>query len=182
MMLMKKSQMIKKVANEAAPELTPEQQAWDCLTRTSSELKRYFELKEEKENTELFHERATTALKEYEKSRDKILMSLYDSVKSDFVKYYKELHGADESQFDAKLEPSGAGLDFEVDFYGRGYHPPLALHSEGHQDSMGLCLYLALSKKLSEGKISLTILDDVVMSIDSDHRKYLCKLLKSHFS
>lgn len=174
--------MIKKVANEAAPELTPEQKAWDCLTRMSSELKRYFELKEEKENTELFYKRATIALKEYEKSRDKTLLSLYDSVKGDFVKYYKELHGADESQFDAKLEPSGAGLDFEVDFYGRGYHPPLALHSEGHQDSMGLCLYLALSERLSEGKISLTILDDVVMSIDSDHRKDLCKLLKSHFS
>jgi hypothetical protein len=111
-----------------------------------------------------------------------VLLSLYDSVKGDFINYYKELHGVDESQFNAKLEPSGAGLDFEVDFYGRGYHPPLALHSEGHQDSMGLCLYLALNKSLSEGKISLTILDDVVMSIDSDHRKELCRLLKSHFS
>jgi hypothetical protein len=46
---------------------------------------------------------------------------------------------------------------------------------------MGLCLYLALNERLSEGKISLTILDDVVMSIDSDHRRELCKLLKSRF-
>lgn len=169
-------------AKEATPEISPEQKAWDSLTRISSELKRYFELKREKENVELLYKRATTALKEYEKSRDKVLLSLYDSVKNDFIKYYKELHGTDESQFNAKLEPSGAGLDFEVDFYGRGYHPPLALHSEGHQDSMGLCLYLALSKRLSEGIISLTILDDVVMSIDSDHRRELCGLLKSHFS
>jgi energy-coupling factor transporter ATP-binding protein EcfA2 len=172
---------IRKAAIAVSPELSPEQKAWDALTRLSSDLKRYFEAKETKESTEFFSVRATTALNEYEKSKDKILTSLYDSVKNDFVNYYKELHGKDENGFDAKLQPGGAGLDFGVDFYGRGYHPPIALHSEGHQDSMGLCLYLALSKRLSEGKIALTVLDDVVMSIDADHRRDMCKLLKSHF-
>jgi energy-coupling factor transporter ATP-binding protein EcfA2 len=172
---------IRKAAIGVSPELSPEQKAWDALTRLSSDLKRYFEAKETKESTELFSARATAALNEYGKSKDKILTSLYDSVKNDFVDYYMELHGKDESGFDAKLQPVGAGLDLGVDFYGRGYHPPIALHSEGHQDSMGLCLYLALSKRLSEGKIALTVLDDVVMSIDGDHRRDMCKLLKSHF-
>lgn len=172
---------IRKTAKVAFPELSPEQKAWDALTRLSSDLKRYFEAKEAKENTEIFSMRATAALNGYEKSKDKILTSLYDSVKDDFVKFYKELHGKDENGFDAKLQPGGAGLDFGVDFYRRGYHPPIALHSEGHQDSMGLCLYLALSKKLSEGKIALTVLDDVVMSIDSEHRRDLCRLLKLNF-
>jgi recombinational DNA repair ATPase RecF len=172
---------IKKESIAAAPDLSPEQNAWDTLTRMSSEFKRYFDGKETKGTAELFSKRAAIALNEYEKSKDKILTSLYDSVKNDFIEYYKELHGEDENGFDAKLQSSGAGLDFGVDFYGRGYHPPIALHSEGHQDSMGLCLYLALSKRLSEGKIALTVLDDVVMSIDSDHRRDLCRLLKSHF-
>jgi recombinational DNA repair ATPase RecF len=171
----------RKVAIAVAPELSPEQKAWDTLTRMDTELKRYFEAKEAKEMAETFLKRAVTTLNEYEKSRDKILNSLYDSIENDFVRYYKELHGKDENGFDAKIQPSGAGLDFGVDFYGRGYHPPIALHSEGHQDSMGLCLYLALNKRLSEGKIELTVLDDVVMSIDNDHRRSLCKLLKSHF-
>jgi len=172
---------IRKVAINVSPELSPEQKAWDALTRLSSDLKRYFEAKEMKENTEIFSIRATAALIEYEKSKNRILTSLYDSVKNDFVNFYKELHGEDENGFDAKLQPGGAGLDFGVDFYGRGYHPPIALHSEGHQDSMGLCLYLALSKRLSEGKIALTVLDDVVMSIDNEHRRDLCRLLKLHF-
>jgi AAA15 family ATPase/GTPase len=172
---------IRKAAIAVSPELSPEQKAWDALTRLSSDLKRYFEAKETKESTELLSVRATVALNEYGKSKDKILTSLYDSVKDDFVKYYKSLHGKDESGFGAKLQPVGAGLDFGVDFYGRGYHPPIALHSEGHQDSMGLCLYLALSKRLSEGKIALTVLDDVVMSIDGEHRRDMCKVLKSHF-
>jgi hypothetical protein len=172
---------IRKAGIAVSPELSPEQKAWDALTRLSSDLKRYFEAKEGKESAELFFMRATVALNEYLKSKDKVLTSLYDSVKDDFVKYYKNLHGKDESGFGAKLQPVGAGLDFGVDFYGRGYHPPIALHSEGHQDSMGLCLYLALSKRLSEGKVALIVLDDVVMSIDADHRRDMCKLLKSHF-
>jgi energy-coupling factor transporter ATP-binding protein EcfA2 len=94
---------------------------------------------------------------------------------------YKEIHGNDESGFEASIEPSGASLNFEVSFYGRGKHPPHALHSEGHQDSMGLCLYLALAEKLTKGLIELVILDDVVMSVDADHRRELCKLLIKNF-
>jgi hypothetical protein len=87
----------------------------------------------------------------------------------------------DEKSFTASIKPAGAALDFEVDFYGRGVHPPHALHSEGHQDSMGLCLYLALAERLTGGLLDLIILDDVVMSVDADHRRQLCHLLASAF-
>ena len=72
-------------------------------------------------------------------------------------------------------------MNFEVDFYGRGTHPPHALHSEGHQDSMGLCLFLALAEYLTKGLIDLVVLDDVVMSVDSGHRRRLCNLLAKCF-
>jgi energy-coupling factor transporter ATP-binding protein EcfA2 len=70
-------------------------------------------------------------------------------------------------------------LDFTVDFLGRGNFPPSALHSEGHQDSMGLCLFLALSERLSKSVLDLVILDDVVMSIDAHHRRAVCRLLSN---
>ena len=47
------------------------------------------------------------------------------------------------------LTPSEGKLDFDVNFYERGLFPPAAFHSEGHQDSMGVCLYLALMKRRS---------------------------------
>ena len=72
-------------------------------------------------------------------------------------------------------------MTLEVDFYGRGKFPPLALHSEGHQDTMGLCLYLALSERLTKNLIDLTILDDVVMSVDASHRRNVCELLATKF-
>jgi energy-coupling factor transporter ATP-binding protein EcfA2 len=56
------------------------------------------------------------------------------------------------------------------------------MHSEGHQDSMGICLFLALSERLNQGVIDLSILDDVVMSVDSGHRKAFCKILNKYYS
>jgi hypothetical protein len=46
---------------------------------------------------------------------------------------------------------------------------------------MGICLYLALAEHLIGGLIDLIILDDVVMSIDAEHRREVCRLLASYF-
>jgi hypothetical protein len=69
-----------------------------------------------------------------------------------------------------------------VNFYNRGMYPPAAFHSEGHQDGMGVCLYLALMKRLLGDRFTFALLDDVVMSVDVDHRRQFCKLLKEKFS
>lgn len=163
------------------PEATPEQTAWDTLTRLEENLKAFENAQNDLAKAELFYKRAFVLLESFQKSRDAILGKLYEDVKERFVNLYRQLHELDESKFTAKIEPEGAGLNLEVDFYGRGTHPPHALHSEGHQDSMGLCLYLALAERLTEGLINLTILDDVVMSVDADHRRELCRLLAANF-
>ena len=163
------------------PKTTPEQTAWDTLTRLEENLKAL----EEAENTfkivELSQGRAIILLDSFQAARDKVLGELYEDIRDRFVNLYLKLHGIDEEKFKAKIGPEGAGLNFEVDFYGRGTHPPHALHSEGHQDSMGICLYLALAERLTGGLIDLIILDDVVMSVDADHRRQVCHLLLTSF-
>ena len=109
------------------------------------------------------------------------LNSLYEKVQNDFSEFYRELNEGDEDTFTAKLIPSEKALELDVDFYERGLFPPGAYHSEGHQDGMGVCLYLALMKQLFRSQFSLTLLDDVVMSVDVGHRYQFCKLLKAHF-
>lgn len=163
------------------PEATPEQAAWDTLTRLEENLKALELAETDFTKAHLFQKRAMILLGSFQESRDAVLGQLYDDIKERFVGLYRQLHRLDEDKFTAKIEPEGAGLNLEVDFYGRGTHPPHALHSEGHQDSMGLCLYLALAERLTEGLIDLTILDDVVMSVDADHRRDLCCLLATHF-
>jgi len=162
-------------------QITPEQVAWDSLTRLEENLKALEQALNKLEIADMSYKRAVILLDSFEKARDSVLGTLYKKVKDRFVELYKELHGSDEMGFTANIEPDGAALNFEVDFYGRGTHSPHALHSEGHQDSMGLCLYLALSERLAEGLIDLVILDDVVMSVDVDHRRDLCRVLASSF-
>jgi len=163
------------------PETTPEQTAWDTLTRLEENLKALESAELAHKKAELYHERASLLLECFQRSRDAVLGELYDDIRDRFVDLYCQLHGPDENGFTARIEPEGAGLAFEVDFYERGRHPPHALHSEGHQDSMGLCLYLALAECLSAGLIELIILDDVVMSVDAEHRRNFCRLLSECF-
>ncbi|MET0637837.1 MAG: ATP-binding protein [Chitinophagaceae bacterium] len=116
----------------------------------------------------------------YNSSTTAELEKIYVDVKDSFIDLYKSIN-ADEAQFNAQLTPSSGKLGFDVDFYGRGFFPPGAYHSEGHQDSMGLCLYLALMDHLLGGHFTFAVLDDVLMSVDSGHRREVTKLLKVRF-
>jgi hypothetical protein len=98
-------------------------------------------------------------------------------VKDRFVALYKQLHQPDEQAFDASLCPDAAGVDLTVDFHGTGMVAPFALHSEGHQDSMGLCLFLALSERAQGARLGFCLLDDIVMSVDVGHRSNVAALL-----
>ena len=117
----------------------------------------------------------------YSETSDHALEAIYKEVETEFRRFYRMINGDDESNFEAQLTPSLGKLGFEVDFYGKGFFPPGAYHSEGHQDGMGLCLYLALMKHLLGDGFTLAVLDDVVMSVDTGHRREVCKLLKSEF-
>jgi len=160
---------------------SPEQTAWDKLNRLEENLKYYEEniilyekVKKARDNAEVLYDT-------FIESRNQVLDALYTEVKDRFVELYRQLHGTDESDFDAVLASEGAGVDLKVQFHGEGKHPPHALHSEGHQDSMGICLYLALAERLTQGYIDLIILDDVMMSVDAPHRRQICHLLADFF-
>jgi hypothetical protein len=132
------------MAKARFPETTPEQSAWDSLTKLEVNLKSLRCAQTDLAVAQSLNKKAALLHDVFLVSRDLVLGALYSNIRDRFVKMYRELHGLDEEGFTAKIEPDEAGIDFEVDFYGRGVHPPHALHSEGHQDSMGLCLYLAL--------------------------------------
>lgn len=112
---------------------------------------------------------------------DGVLTGLYTQVEKEFARLYARIHREDEKAFEAQLTPSLGKLGFNVDFYGRGFFPPGAYHSEGHQDSMGLCLYLALMRHIHGASFTFAVLDDVLMSVDVGHRREVCALLREEF-
>lgn len=111
----------------------------------------------------------------------KTLEELYKEVEANFTELYRFINSDDEAAFTAQLTPSIGKLGFNVDFYGRGYFPPGAYHSEGHQDGMGLCLYLALMQHILGDNFKFAVLDDVLMSVDTGHRREVCRLLREKF-
>lgn len=117
----------------------------------------------------------------YASTNDKVLAGVYAAVEKELASLYGFVNRDDEDKFKAQLVPSMGKLGFDVDFYGRGFFPPGAYHSEGHQDSMGLCLYLALMRHLQGAEFTFAVLDDVLMSIDAGHRREVCTLLKKEF-
>lgn len=127
-------------------------------------------------------ERAKQILDIFEKNYEKNLNRIYKNVQSEFSRYYQLINSDDEGDFSAVLAAQGASLDLNVDFYGKGKFPPSAYHSEGHQDGMGLCLYLALMKHLYASDFNVCILDDVLTSVDSGHRRAVCELIRKEFT
>ena len=168
-------------AESSHSQRTPQQDAWDTLTRLEANLKEYEPAKLARTDALLTWKRAEIVASRFEQSRDSVVLSLYNTVRARFEDFYRTIHSDDESTFESTLKPDGAGLLLEVDFHNRGPFPPLAMHSEGHQDTMGICLYFALAERLIAGSIDLIVLDDVVMSVDSEHRRQICKLLIEQF-
>lgn len=110
------------------------------------------------------------------------IQSVYDTIQEDIQRFYTSLH-LDEPHKNIKLVVTlgrRASTELKMESFGRIGEDPRALTSEGHLDSLGLCIFLAFVKKFNEG-CSLIILDDVVTTIDAGHRNRIAKLLMDEF-
>lgn len=170
------------VAVEKLPEPSERDAARDYLTIADERLRAYRTAAAQHASAKQRAAVARTVFDLYGQKTTAALEAIYKQVEKEFRKFYRAINEDDESKFEAHLTPSLGKLGFSVDFYGRGFFPPGAYHSEGHQDGMGLCLYLALMRHLLGEHFTFAVLDDVLMSVDVGHRREVCSLLKSQFS
>lgn len=173
-------QVVRK-AFEALPEVSKEEEAKEFLIVAQERLETYQKGRRRWEHAKKQLAVATTVANAYGSTSTSFLTKIYHEVEKDFSRLYAIINSEDEADFTAKLTPSLGKLGFEVEFYGRGYFPPGAYHSEGHQDGMGLCLYLALMRRTMGEDFTFAVLDDVLMSVDAGHRKEVCRLIKTEF-
>jgi hypothetical protein len=99
--------------------------------------------------------------------------------------FYEILHPG-ENIATSKLGVRQAGqgsVNLSTTFYGRE-EPPLLHLSESHLDTLGLCYFLALRKHEAErnGNFKVLLLDDVMHSVDAEHRTRVARLLRQEFS
>ena len=165
---------------DSIPEPTQQDAARDYLVIAQERLEQHRQTSQQLKKAEEKSKLAKEVYNIYNDSINVELEKIYKNVEESFIEMYREIND-DEKKFTAQLTPSAGKLGFDVDFYGRGYFPPGAYHSEGHQDGMGLCLYLALMNHLLKGNFQFAVLDDVLMSVDTGHRREVTKMLKSRF-
>lgn len=165
---------------ESLPDVSARTEATSFLTLAQERLAGRKSARAELEVAASAARTAEAVYEAYCSAQDGVLGQLYESVAETFAQYYGSMN-SDEDGFTAELVPVEQRLNLLVDFYALGMYPPAAYHSEGHQDGMGVCLYLALMKHLLGDDFNLAVLDDVVMSVDAGHRRKFCKLLKDEF-
>ncbi len=166
---------------EALPDPSKQDAARDYLVICQERLEAWRECRRRLATADARATLATKVFEGYNHASTEVLGRIYDEVAGDFSDYYRFINADDEATFEGRLTPSFGKLSFDVDFYKRGPFPPGAYHSEGHQDGMGLCLYLALMKHTLGPAFTFAVLDDVLMSVDIGHRKSVCRMLREKF-
>ena len=106
-----------------------------------------------------------------------------DNISEDIESMWATLH-PDETIESVRLSlPPGAdkAIDVVLKFHGLDQESPRLTLSEGYRNSLGLCIFLAMAKHVVDTERPL-FLDDVVVSLDRNHRGMIQSLLEKQFS
>lgn len=107
---------------------------------------------------------------------------IYEAIVGNVNAFYSMLHPNDPHRnIELKIAAGRrASAELKIESFDKAREDPRAFTSEAHQDSLGLCIFLAFVKRFNEG-CNFIVLDDVVTTIDAQHRELICKLLLEKF-
>lgn len=120
-----------------------------------------------------------------ETSRKKAVQKLLHAVVEVANGYIQSIHPDEkigEPALDMKESSSGS-IVLTSRFHGET-GDPRGHYSEGHVDSLGLCLFLAIRRihHTQRPELSLLFLDDIMHSVDANHRRDTANLIFEEFS
>lgn len=118
----------------------------------------------------------------YNKTREeiaKITEQVLKAISEDIARIWYLIH-PEEPIENVRLSPSERDKAIEVclKFYGKEQPDPRLTLSEGYRNSLGLCIFLALANQ-GNAKENPIVLDDIVSSLDREHRGKVTQLLRS---
>ena len=172
------------------PDTTELEAAITLVERGIASWKDISEVEQTVENSSEILRRTTIAKDSFSSAREAAIQAVFTHISGTVLDYYKRLHdfgGGDESSECTALElkptsrAAAGGLRLAIQFLGLAdSKDPRAFLSEGHLDSLGLCLFLA-AVRIFNPPGTLLVLDDVLTSIDKEHRRRVGELLYSDF-
>lgn len=107
---------------------------------------------------------------------------MIDEISADIIDMWAILHPGEAIENVRLCVPGDAdkAIDIGLNFYGVEQDSPRLTLSEGYRNSLGLCIFLAMAKR-DPGKDRPIFLDDVVVSLDRNHRGMIVALLEQEF-
>jgi RecF/RecN/SMC N terminal domain len=117
--------------------------------------------------------------------RDEIRLrteSVISGISIHIRRMWNHLHPASRVDAIRLYQPPDASkaIDIELSFYGSTQPSPRLSLSEGDRHSLGLCVFLSLAKEGGDDRP--LVLDDIVTSLDREHRSNVADLLVTEFS
>lgn len=112
-----------------------------------------------------------------EKRRKDFVEGILGAISGEVGDLCEKIHPGEGIKTRLYLNPKTRGsLECDGEFEGVKGLPPQAYYSESHLDTLGVCIFLALTKKFG-GKDLIVVLDDVVTSVDAPHMGRFLDLL-----
>lgn len=172
--LLEKAMKGKKIL-EIQEKITLSRQVYKEITRLKKEKKI---LEQQRESLEAIY----NAFVQKQKEELEIFISSYSK---EIDKYYQYLHpGEKVDNIEIKTiekDDELTGITINFNFFNKQVFPPQKYLSESHLNSLGICFFLASVKAFNKVN-RFFILDDLISSFDSDHRKRLGDMLLGEFS
>lgn len=162
----------------------PEDQmaAYRTLVVGNDRYRAYEEAKHTVAKNDKRHRVADLLLAEFQSVRgrllDETLSDILDELKSLLKTFSEELIIQDEEYI---FESTDGGIRLRMPFHDGEVHRPNLLFSEGQQDILGLALFLSMSRVVSGEDVEMILLDDVLSSVDAEHRANVARILDSKY-
>jgi hypothetical protein len=124
------------------------------------------------------------------KARQDVAQELLATIGKTVVSFYNRIHPPGDAEEATsgptiKVQRSGQGQAFiRGTFNGKEVADPRWVYSDGHLDTVAICIFLGLRRFRGAQKddCRLLVLDDVVLSIDLSHGRRLIELLRDDFA
>jgi len=152
------------------------------IEQVKSKAKEISKIESTKESNKKYYDTAEKIYSTFSETKKRRIQNVYDAIQEDMKRFYSALHPGESHGNIELIVDLGrrASTKLKMDLLGQEGEDPRAYASEGHLDSLGLCIFLAFVRKFNEN-CPLIVLDDVVTTIDAQHRENICKLLLEDF-
>ena len=123
-------------------------------------------------------ELAEKTLEIFTETKEEYIDNMLSEIRDDIRYFYDFIHQDDQIMSPDMVVSGAKKIDVTLDSFGDDVDSR-SFASEGHLDTLGLCIFLAFNKHFNS--LHLMVLDDVLSTVDIVHKERIAKLIMEEF-